>query len=45
MKGQPRDTAEGGRREDIEADRAQDSAQVGVRRAVGRLGQGKKRGQ
>ena len=51
LKGQLRDAAEDGRREDTEAgcaqDTAQDAAQAGVRRAVGRLGKlgrGKKRG-
>lgn len=44
LKGQLRDAAEGGRREDTETDRAQNAAQVGVRRAVGRLGRGKRWG-
>ncbi len=46
LKGQLRDAAEGGRREDTEADRAQDTARMGARLAVdklGRLALGKKR--
>ena len=38
LKGQLRDAVDGGRREDTEADHAQDAAQAGVQRAVGRLG-------
>lgn len=37
LKGQLRDAAEGGQREDTEADRAQDTARMGARRAVGGL--------
>ena len=46
LKGQLRDAAEGGRREDTEVDRAQDTARMGVRLAVdklGRLALGKKK--
>ena len=38
LKGQLRDAAEGGRREDTEADSAQDTAQRGARLAVDKLG-------
>ena len=38
LMGQLRDAAEGGRRKDTEADRTQDTAQMGVRLAVDRLG-------
>lgn len=38
LKGQLRDAAEGGRREDTEADRTQDTARMGARLAVDRLG-------
>ena len=38
LKGQLRDAAEGGRREDTEADRAQATARMGARLAVDRLG-------
>lgn len=38
LKGQLRDAAEGGRREDTEVDRAQDTARMGVRLAVDKLG-------
>ena len=43
LKGQLRDAAEGGRREDTEADRAQDTARMGARLAVDRLALGKKK--
>ena len=46
LKGQLRDAAEGGRREDTEADRAQDAVRMGARLAVdklGRLALGKKK--
>ena len=46
LKGQLRDAAEGGRREDTEADRTQDTARMGARLAVdklGRLALGKKK--
>lgn len=38
LKGQLRDAAEGGRQKDTEADRTQDTAQMGARLAVDRLG-------
>ncbi len=38
LKGQLRDAAEGGRRKDTEADRTQDTARMGARLAVDRLG-------